>query len=478
MLVARNSVILLVGQVLGQAITLVLGIAITRVLGATEYGRYVSAFAFATVFVSFTSVGLEGLLIREIARRPTEASKLFRDASLIRFVLSLSVYLLMIGATFILGFTTEQREVALLAGLVTEMTSLADFVRAVFRAFERMEFDTLSRLVERGAAAILIMAVLLRWHKAGAVAIALMLANLIALGTALFLADRFVRFEGNPSWNAGFALLRMAVPFGITSIVVGVITRLDSFFLSLYRPANEVGWYGAAMNLVWPLSILPQAFSSSLFPRLSKLAVEDLELARAIASFSLKWTLLTAFPIAAILSGLAEVLVLALFGTSYASSVLPLRLLAIGLVLIYVNTIASNILGAFGRQDIVAAVVTGDLVLTVVLCLGLIPKFGIAGAALAIVSRDLFGFLTMLWALYRNGWALPKHSLKGAFASGMVLFGGMYCLRAVNPLYALVAALLVYAVALVVTQSVGPRDWWLMRQVLLIWRESRRRLAP
>ncbi|MGB9879429.1 MAG: flippase, partial [Anaerolineae bacterium] len=401
--VARNSLILLVGQIFSQAITLILGIAITRALGATEYGRYVSAFAFATVFVSFTSLGLEKRLVWDMSRHSTDAARLFCNAGSLRLVLSFATYVLMIATSFLLRFTNEQRRVILLAGLVVELTSLGDLMRTVFQAFERMEFDTLSRLIERAVAVVLIVAVLLRWRTAGAVSVALLVANLIAVGYAFLIARHFVRFEHKPSWKTQLTLLQVAVPFGITSTVVGVLTRLDPLFLSMFRSATEVGWYGAAMNLLLPLTMLPQAFSSSLFPRLSKDATTDHELARVSSLFSLRWTLIISFPIMASLIALADVLIWALFGSEYAWSALPLRVLSGGLILVFMNTVASNILGALGRQDIVAAVVVGDLALTVLLCLLLIPKIGIVGAALAVVLRDAFGFAAMLLALHKNG---------------------------------------------------------------------------
>lgn len=472
--VARNSGILLVGQLVTQGITAVLGVIIMRALGAAEYGSYVSAFAFATVFVSLASMGLEKLLIWEIARHPEMASTLFCNAGLVRGVLAIVTYLIMIGAAFAPRFTSAEREIALLAGLVTVLTSLADLVRTVFQAFERMEFDVLSRWLERVIAAILTGAILLRWHTAKAVISALLLSNLITLGIALFAVRRFVRIVEKPSWDVGLALLRMAVPFGITSTVVNVITRLDPFFLSLLRPVTEVGWYGAAMNFILPLTMLPQALSSSLFPRLSKDAVRDPQLARATSVFSLKWTLIAAFPIAGSLVAFANILVLTLLGNTYANTILPLQLLAGGLVLVFVNTVASNILGALGRQDIVAAVVVGDLVLTVVLCLFLIPRMGIAGAALAIVVRDVFGCAAMLWTLRRNGYTLSDRPLIGAFVSGTIMFGVMLVLRMNSPPCRLAAALVAYTLTLMVTRAVVARDWHIVRRILL---ECYRRLA-
>lgn len=465
-LVVRNSVILLVGQLLTQAITLVLGITITRVLGAAEYGRYVAAFAFATVFISFTGLGLEKLLIREIARCPTEASDLMHNATLVRLAMSLIVYVIMIAGTYILRFDAYQRRIALLAGVVTELTSLADFVRVVFQAFERMEFDALSRVLERITAAILVMGTLWYWRSAVGVTTGLLLSNLVALGGTLWLASKFVHFRGRPQREGGLTLLKMTIPFAITSVIVGVITRLGPFFLSLMRPVVEVGWYGAAMNLVLPLTLLPQAFSSSLFPRLSKQYADDPGSAERASSLSIKWTLQVAFPIAGILIGLADVLVATLYGSNYSSSALLLRLLAGDLVLIFVNTVVSNILGALGRQDVVAAVVTMYLMLTIALCLGLIPTLGGAGAALAIICRDLFGSAVMLWALGRATGFSPLRTLAGTFVSGVMMLAILgICIFAHFPSGWLIA-LCVYAGMLFVTRSIGLTEWHLVGQVL------------
>jgi len=473
--VARNTAVLLGGQVLAQAISVVLGIFITRVLGAAEYGKYVSAFAFAVLFMSFASMGLDKMLVREMSRRPGEASQLVRDAAVVRLVLSLGVYLAMIAGTYVLRYTPGQRQTALLAGLVTEMASLADFLRGVCRAFERMELDVLSRVLERVAAAVFAAAVLLRWRTATAVVMALALANAVALVSAMLFAQRFVHVRGRPSARAALSLFQMAVPFGIGSIAVNLVTRLDAFFLSLLRPAVEVGSYGAATNIVLPFAMLPQAFSSSLFPRLSREAERDTDFVRRACALSVKWTVAAALPIAAALIGLADVAVLTVLGTTYGSSIVPLRILASGLVLIFANTVVSNVLSALGQQSIVTVVVVVYVVLTVVLCAVLIPRLGISGAALAVVLRDLFGFVTMLFALSRSKLFSPWRSLAGTLASGALMFVALFLLRAANPIWRVAGPIATYVLALLVTGSLGAADWRIAQDLLRTWGTGRRR---
>lgn len=469
--IARNSAILLAGQVLTQAITFGLGIFIARALGDVQYGRYVAAFAFATVFTAFTSMGLDKLLTREIARRPDEASALLRDGGLMRLALSVVVCLAMVGATYVLPFGAEERLAALLAGAVTVSTSLGDFLRAVFQGFERMEYDTLTRLSERVLAAVLVVVLLLRWPTVPALIGGLLAANLAALALTAALTRRFARPGGTPAFGQGATLLKAAIPFGITATVVGVLTRMDTFLLSLLRTDAEVGWYGAAVNLVLPFALIPLAFASSLFPHLSKQAKEDVTLARPVAQASVKWILVIALPIGIGLMMLADRIVVPIFGSEFAGAVEPLQILSVGLILIFGNTVLSNILGAADRQYVVAAVVVVELALGLGLYLLLIPRLGIRGAAFATVTRDLFGFVVMAYWLGREKVLTSLVALLARFLlAGLAILAAMWALHDAGMGWMLPGGVSAYAVALVATRTITNNDRLLARQVLASWR--------
>lgn len=464
--IARNSIILLAGQALTQIISLGLGIFIARSLGNAQYGKYVAAFAFAAVFSSFTSMGLDKLLTREMARHPGKASELLRDSGFIRLMLLVAAGLVMLATTYVLDFGPEERLLALLAGLLTLANSSSDFLRAVFQAFERMEYDSLTRLMERIIAAGLLVVVLLKWPSVLSVVGALLLAGVATLLATLRLVRRFAWPHGSLAHKQAFALLKTAIPFGIAVTGIGIMTRIDTFMVSRFRPPAEVGWYGAAISIVLPFTLLPLAFSSSLYPHLSKQA-GDPYVRNRTAELSLKWILLLGMLVSIFLISMAKPVILIVLGNGFAGAIPSLRILGAGVVLIFANTVLYNILGALDHQRWMAGSVCCELLLAVALNLILIPRAGIEGAAVAAIGREALGFVLRLFGLYRIGGFLSPIILLGRpLFAGLITGGAMLVLNDLRPLWVLLGSLAVFGLALFGTRTLGHADWVVMRRVL------------
>jgi len=475
-LVARNGLFLLIGQVLTQAISLGLGILIARSLGDALYGRYVAAFAFAAVFASFASMGLDKLVTREVARRPEEVAEVLRDSGLVRLLLVVLVWLAMVAASYVLGFGPDQRLLALLAGLNAVIISFTDFLRSVFQAFERMEFDSITRVLERVVSAVFVLLAIWIWPSVLSVVCSLLAGSLVALVPVIVLTGRFAKPKGKPLLSRGLPLLKMAIPFGVAVTIIGIMTRLDPFLLSLLRSETEVGWYGVALNIVLPFTFLPLAFSLSLFPHLSKQAVDLSGYINKASELSLKWILLIAVPIGVALLLFADVIVLTIFGDGFRGAIAPLRILGAGVVLIFANTVMYNILAAIDRQLWIAAILICELALAVILNLVLIPRFGIYGAALAVVGRDLVGLTLFLFALHRSGalrfpWVIMIRPL----ACGLITLGAMLLLGRFGYGWVLLGGVAVYPAALIATKTVDSADWRLAREIVRPWCKERTR---
>ncbi len=72
---AKNTAALFAAQVVVAIISLVLSISIARNLGAVAFGKYSFALAFTAVFTVFSDLGYSTLLIIEVARDKSQASK-------------------------------------------------------------------------------------------------------------------------------------------------------------------------------------------------------------------------------------------------------------------------------------------------------------------------------------------------------------------------------------------------------------------
>lgn len=93
-LIAKNSIFLFIGDAIGYGLQLILVVYIVRYLGEANFGKYCFAYAFAAVFLILSDIGLNFLIVREIARDTAKAGEYLTNVSIIRFILSLITILL------------------------------------------------------------------------------------------------------------------------------------------------------------------------------------------------------------------------------------------------------------------------------------------------------------------------------------------------------------------------------------------------
>jgi O-antigen/teichoic acid export membrane protein len=98
----------------------------------------------------------------------------------------------------------------------------------------------------------------------------------------------------------------------------------------------------------------------------------------------------------------AEPMLTLAFGSSYAEASVPLRILALALVLMTVNGWQSFVLLAGGRQGVTLRYNVVALVIAAILGLGLIPGLGMVGAASAALGTAVFVLFASTRAVSRH----------------------------------------------------------------------------
>jgi O-antigen/teichoic acid export membrane protein len=90
-----------------------------------------------------------------------------------------------------------------------------------------------------------------------------------------------------------------------------------------------------------------------------------------------------------------------LYGTQYASSTLPLQVLAIAALPIFINYALTHFLVARRQQRLNLIFNAVIFAINLILCSGLIPRFGPSGAALSVMLSELTLLILCSLALAR-----------------------------------------------------------------------------
>jgi O-antigen/teichoic acid export membrane protein len=189
--------------------------------------------------------------------------------------------------------------------------------------------------------------------------------------------------------GARFGVLwRFSRWIAVAAIASTIFLSLDVVLLGHFRPAAEVGLYGAALALLAKFEVVQNAVLTSTFPEACRYRTKaDL---RAYVGRTLRLTGLASLGFLAVLP-LAGPVFGFFYGTAYAGAALPFAVLLLGFAVGLNAQPAAFVLYPLERVRYIAA---GDILQLIVftgIALWLIPLYGALGAALAVLLRQLLG---------------------------------------------------------------------------------------
>lgn len=379
-------------KIIRMGVGFVVSVWLARYLGPDRFGLLSYALAFAALFASFSTLGHEGIVVRELVREQDGRGEILGSALVLRLAGGVTAVALAIVAVLLLrpGDTLVQWLVVIVAsGAVFQAFDVIDYwfqsrVESKYTVCARNSAFLLSSLLK--VALILVAAPLLAFAVASLAEVVL-----VAMGL-LVVYLRSGERTGSWRWSRPRAvrILRDSWPLCLGSLSILIYMRIDQVMLGDMAGDGAVGIYSAAVRLTEAWYCIPVVIVSSVFPAIlqSRTTDEAFYYRRLQRLFSLMTAV--SLSIALPVSLLSGWIVTTLFGEGFAAG---------GPVLaIYVWASFFVFLGvAQGAWDL-AENLTGLMLfrlasgagLNIVLNIFLIPAYGVTGAAAATVLSQAF----------------------------------------------------------------------------------------
>lgn len=448
----------------------ILLILVARRLGGESLGRISFAYSFTYIFVLLSDLGLNVLVVREVARDRSAAGRYLGNLLALK-LLSAPVAFGLIAAVILLSrFPPEVVAVVLLFAGVNLARGVLELYGAVFTGLEVMGREAIlkhlyqvSLLLSGGAALALGCGPL-------GLAVALLIPSLLIVAIGSGMVRRTIPFV-RLLWDGAFwvAMLRRAFPIALTTVFIVLCNESDIVLLSyLGQGEREVGWYAAASRILKMLQLIPMLVVSGIYPIFSDLARGPKGSLNTAYSGTLKLLLMIAIPATIIVAGFAEPLVRLVYGQDFTPAIQPLRLLAWSVPFLYLGYVFVNILVSSDHLIWAALATGGAAAINIVANLLLIPVFGIAGSAWAAIVAQVglvvIGAVAVERAVTRSGWfqlALKPLVAGAAMFVVVALVGGIHWAVAFG------AGFSTYLLVLVVTGALGEEEFIAVRR---LWR--------
>jgi O-antigen/teichoic acid export membrane protein len=454
--IVKNTLIMLLGQVIGTPLSMAVTAVMARYLGAADYGDIYVAGTMTTFGFLFVDWGQGAVMAGRIARERSMATELLGTSLAWRVLAGVLAYALLAGSSAVQGFTPHFQMILLLMTLASFMQSLTSGQLDAIRGLERADIAAYGQVANPLLSLVFVVPTL---YFGGGMTGALVAQMAVTLAILLFvwvarqrIGVRPLRFKLETLrafFGPGSAFLLFAIAMAMQPIV-------DALMLKRVVSADVIGWYAAARRLVGPLCVPASVLIGAMYPTLSRLHLEDRKAYLDTVRGALNATVILAFPLALCCGLYAEIGVAIYSKGAFGPARDDLVVLSVYLFLMYFTMpIGASILAA-GKQKAWAAVQTLCVLCSVVLDPILIPlcqrRLGNGGIGVCLVSvvAELLVVIGGVWlspkALFdRSFW----RSLGRSCAAGAVMATVALGLRPLlNPFMAAPIALLSFVVTL------------------------------
>ena len=485
--VTRGALVMILGTIGAVAIKFVSRVLLIRILTEPEWGTYSLGLTLAGVLGALATLGLPQAVARNLAFVPSDADRRAIIRAAFRFVIPAAV---VVGAvlflfTVPLGTTYHNPQLALTLqffSAAVAMTVVAQVIVSVFQGFEDARPNALFLQVLNP---ILFIAFLYGGERllpmseqyVGALAAYLLAAGTVLLGLTLYGRRRLRRMLPTGPASPGYSrrLLVFALPLLITGLLVSVSSSADTIILGYFRGSIEVGYYTATLSLARLLSVGLASVGYIFLPVAARfLGQHDPDSLRLTYATATKWTIIVSLPLFIVFFFLPASSLGFVYGSAYAGTVTPLRIVVGGACVATLFGPASAAQIAFGQTRLVLYNTVAAAAVDVALAAVLVPAFGATGAAIAwAVQMVMFPLLSTveLGALERLH-PFERNYLVPLFATAVPMAFVFAFLPSAPPAWALpllaVGIAFLFGFVVLVTRSIDRGDRLLLEVVEIL----------
>jgi O-antigen/teichoic acid export membrane protein len=444
--IIKNTVISIAGQVVSLIGTILLTFAYGHFLGAFAFGELY----FATTFVFLIGIpvdaGFNNQIIRDVAQKPDNASRLFTNVLLIRLGIWLIMYIAILLISSLLGYSLEMRLLIAICGFDLLFNTIVKTFVSMQYAFERTIFPVIGNLLEKGLTTLLGIFLLRSGAGVQVMAVVIVIGSLV---NGIWQAIWYLRIVGtsfviDPKLIG--EILRTNIPFLFSGLLIVGYTSIDTVLLSLMLNSTVVGLYGAAARLTDAMTFLPNVvIAVVMYPIFSKLAnTSDSDL-KLVLEKSMNFMIFCGMPITILLIVAAPNIIGFLYGGGFTGAVPTLQASAPYVIFLYINFAFVTVVLS-KKQDRVILITTGvALAFNLGLNLILIPLFQQIGSALVTSLTELLLCCIAVFVIPRH--LLPFGSLKvalKALIASLLMAMAILSLHTLHLFVILPIAMLVY----------------------------------
>jgi O-antigen/teichoic acid export membrane protein len=243
-----------------------------------------------------------------------------------------------------------------------------------------------------------------------------------------FFARKLVKIHLDFDWEYWKKIMKIAAPLAFSLIFTLIHFKIDTVLLSILKPPEDVGIYGAAYKILEGLITFAAIFAGLLLPILSRYAFTEKE--RFAKVYRKGFDVLSIFVIPLIFGTLffAKPLMLLFGGGEFEISSQVLKILIFAVAAIFFAHLFGNTVVAVNQQKKMMWAYLAAAVSSIIINIILIPRYSYFGAATTTLITETLVALFTAYIVFRTAKVAPqwrvffKALLSALVMSGVIFF--------------------------------------------------------
>lgn len=403
----KNASWLIMGKVAQMAISLIVGVLTARYLGPSNYGLINYASAYTAFFMTFCTLGINSVLVKEFIDNPNEEGKIIGSSLLLR---AISSFLSAIVIIIIVSILDANEKTTL---VVTALCSLG----LIFQIFETFNYWFQSKLKSKVTAIVTLVAYAITALYKVVLLILGKSVEWFAFANALdyiiigiFLTICYTKYGGKKlsfSTSVSKRILSKSVHFILPGLMVSIYGYTDKFMLKQMLSETEVGYYSTATAICSMWCFVLSAIIDSVYPSIMTAYKTDIKLFEKRNRQLYAIVFYISISVSVLFCIFGEFVIKILYGETYMPATVPLKVVTWYTAFSYLGVARNAWIVCEDKQKYLKYVYLSAAALNIILNLIFIPIFGTTGAALASLITQVF--TTMIVPFFIK--ALRKNSI-------------------------------------------------------------------
>ena len=382
----KNSGWLFLDKAMRAVLGLLVGAWVARYLGPSQFGELSYYIALIAIFQSITTLGMDGIVVREIAKTSSRENIILGTVFWMRLLAGCICWVSIL--IYFAISDPENKQGIWIFGIVgaSLIFQSSDVVDLWFQGKSQNKRGVYAKLSAFLIANVIKVVLIVLSAKLISFAIVVALeAAVVALSMCISYSFYPSRKKWLKSWKLAKQLIKESWPYLISGVSIMIYMRIDQVMIKEMLGENELGLFSAALPFATIWNVVPVVICAVLLPYMSKKRLESSKEFNRYLVYIFRFFWASSIALIIFTNLASHFLIANFYGDSYKEAIPVLDIYILTITPIFLG-VAQNLWILNERKSyLVLLQTTVGATLSIIMNLLLIPIWGLQGAAIAAV---------------------------------------------------------------------------------------------